>query len=68
MYGKYTIALCDKLGFSDLVKGNPLDAVVDNVLDWFRQALHHSINKNGWPEIVPTFDEIDKFMGSGLTK
>lgn len=66
MYRKYTIALCDILGFSDLVKGNPLGAVVDDVLGWFRQALHHSINKNGWPEIVPTFDEIDKNSRIGL--
>ena len=29
MYNKYTIALCDILGFSDLVKDNPLDAVID---------------------------------------
>jgi hypothetical protein len=66
MYSKYTIALCDILGFSDLVKGNQLDAVVDNVLGWFRKALHHSINKNGWPEIVPNFDEIDKNSRIGL--
>jgi len=66
MYSKYTIALCDILGFSDLVKSNPLDAVADNVLGWFRQALHHSINKNGWPEVIPTFDEIDKNSKIGL--
>jgi hypothetical protein len=66
MYRKYTIALCDILGFSDLVKGNPLDAVVDDVLGWFRKALHHSINKNGWPEIVPAFDEINKNSRIGL--
>jgi hypothetical protein len=58
--------MCDVLGFSDLVKGKSLDAVVDDVLGWFRQALHHSINKNGWPEIVPTFDEIDKNSKIGL--
>ena len=66
MYGKYTIALCDILGFSDLVKENLLDAVIDDVLGWFRQALYHSINKNAWPEIVPTFDEIDKNSKVGL--
>lgn len=66
MYSKYTIALCDILGFSDLVKSNPLDGVVDKVLGWFRQALHFSINKNGWPESVPTFDEINKNSKIGL--
>jgi len=66
MHKAYTIALCDILGFSNLVRSYPLDAVVDNVLAWFRQALHHSINKNGWPEKVPTFDEIDKSSSVGL--
>jgi hypothetical protein len=66
MYSKFTIALCDILGFSDLVKSNPLSSVVDDVLGWFRQALHHSINKNDWPEIVPNFVEINKNSKIGL--
>jgi len=66
MYSKYVIALCDILGFSDLVKNHPLDTIVDDVLGWFRQALHHSINKNGWPEIVPKLDEIDNNSKIGL--
>jgi len=37
MYSKYVIALCDILGFSDLVKNHPLDTIVDDVLGWFRQ-------------------------------
>ncbi|MCX5824672.1 MAG: hypothetical protein NTY86_14515 [Deltaproteobacteria bacterium] len=40
--------------------------VVDKVLAWFRQALQISINKNGWPETVPTFDNIDKNSSVGL--
>ena len=66
MQQKYTIALCDILGFSNLVKGNPLDVVVDNTLAWFFKSLHHSLNKNEWPESTPEMDYIDKNKRVGL--
>nr|MBF0221448.1 hypothetical protein [Desulfobulbaceae bacterium] len=66
MNRQYTIAICDILGFSELVRSTPLDTVVGNVLGWFRKALHHSINKNDWPETVPNFDDINKNSNIGL--
>ena len=66
MNRQYTIALCDMLGFSKLVRGNQLNTVVENVLGWFRKVLHFSINKDEWLETVPPFDDIDKNSKIGL--
>lgn len=50
------VAICDILGFSQLVRRTPLEDVVSNALNWFRRALHHSIHKNGFPDDVPNQD------------
>lgn len=66
MHGRYTIALCDILGFSTLVTSTDLRTVVDTLLAWFRKSLHHSIHKNGFPEDVPPLTEIDAHSKVGI--
>lgn len=66
MKEKYTIALCDILGFSRLVNSNTLELVVDDVLGWLRKAVYHSIHKNGWPDTVPSLPDIDKNSKIGI--
>jgi len=58
MYGKYTIALCDILGFSDLINSNDIRDIVEKILAWFRKSLHHSLHKNSFPEYVPPYSEL----------
>ena len=65
MQKKYTVALCDILGFSDLVESRPLDRVVEDDILWFSKALYHAVNKE-WPENVPSFDEINQNSSVGL--
>jgi class 3 adenylate cyclase len=43
MRGPYLIAVCDILGFSELVERHSLDSVVDDAVGWFRKALNHSL-------------------------
>lgn len=58
MRGNCTVAVCDILGFSKLVQRQPLDAVVDNVIGWFRKGLNHSLLKSGFPSDVPALTEL----------
>ena len=66
MQKKYFLAVCDILGFSALVENNPLGAVVDHSIAWFRKSLHHSIHKNGFPEQVPETAELDRHKHIGV--
>ena len=66
MKAKRTVAVCDILGFSDLVARHTLDHVVDDALGWFRKALHHSIHKNDFPEATPTMEELQASERVGL--
>jgi hypothetical protein len=63
---QYLVAVCDILGFSNLVEQNPLDQVVDGALGWFRRALHHSIHKDGFPPEVPHKAETDAHEHVGV--
>lgn len=58
MYGDYMIALCDILGFSDLVGSQDLEQVVDGTLDWYQRALHHAVHHEDFPSDVPTLAEL----------
>lgn len=62
----YLLAVCDILGFSQLVGSNRLVDVVEHALGWFRMALHHSIHKNGFPEGVPATSELDRHAHVGV--
>ena len=47
------IAVCDVLGFSNLVYNNPLEMVVARHVGWLRKSLHHSLHKNEFPTEIP---------------
>ncbi|HEY44510.1 MAG TPA: hypothetical protein G4O11_11070 [Anaerolineae bacterium] len=51
---KHAIAMCDILGFSDLVQEKPLDSVVQDHLGWLRKAAHHSVHKGEFPSELPS--------------
>ena len=59
MRGNCTVAVCDILGFSELVERQPLDAVVDNVIGWFRKAPSHSLLKSGFPSDVARLTDLE---------
>jgi hypothetical protein len=59
MRGSFTVAVCDILGFSRLVERQPLAAVVDNAIGWFRKALSHSLLKSGFPSDVPPLTALE---------
>jgi hypothetical protein len=56
----YFLAVCDILGFSQLVESTPLDVVVTDVLGWFRKAVHHSIHQKDFPLTVPNRAETEQ--------
>ena len=66
MKGKYMVAVCDILGFAHMVETQPLDAVVDNAIGWFRKSLHHSLHKDGFPESVPELRELEAHTDIGI--
>lgn len=56
MYQTCTIAICDILGFKNLVRDNPLKDVVEKRLGWFRRALWWSIHKRDFPGEAPSLE------------
>lgn len=53
------IAVCDILGFSDLVSKHPLEAVVGNAVGWFRKALKHSVLGGDFAASPPATRDLD---------
>ncbi|MCC7091802.1 MAG: hypothetical protein IT524_07595 [Nitrosomonas sp.] len=66
MRANYFIAVCDILGFSDLVRGNELDDVVTHSLGWFRKSLNHSLHKANFPTEVPPTADLDRHSKVGV--
>jgi hypothetical protein len=66
MQGLYTIALCDILGFSDLVKQTDLHTLVEMPLAWLRRFLHHSLHKDRFPAEVPSIAELNAHKKLGI--
>lgn len=66
MKTNYMIAVCDILGFERLVETQPLDAVVDNAIGWFRKALYYSLHKDGFPGSVPELQELEAHPDVGV--
>jgi len=52
------VAVCDILGFSNLVQKNDLSFVVNDNLSYLRQALHHSIHHGDFPDDIPTLRDL----------
>lgn len=61
-----TIAICDILGFSELVNNQKLDIVVDQALGWLHKALFHSLHKNEFPEHAPSLADFQNHEHLGL--
>ena len=66
MKSNRSVAVCDILGFSNLVKSVSLDVVVDRHLGQLRKALWHSIHKGDFPEKNPSLEEIRNEASLGL--
>jgi hypothetical protein len=66
MRAKYFIAVCDILGFSDLVRDSDLDAVVNGSFGWFRRALSHSLHKEKFPSEAPPTSDLDRHAKIGV--
>lgn len=66
MRSNHTIAVCDILGFSQLVERQPLEAVVDNALGWLRKALNHSILKSDFPVATPHLRDLESHPHVGV--
>lgn len=60
------VAVCDILGFSDLIQTQPLNRVVDDILGWFRKALRHSVHQDHFPSTTPLYTEIDAHADLGV--
>jgi len=63
---KYTIAICDILGFSNLVQDNPLAEVVEVHLARLRKALYHSIHKDDFPSQSPSLKALQDQTNLGI--
>ena len=60
------VAVCDILGFAQMVETQPLDAVVNNAIGWFRKSLHHSLHKDGFPNDIPELKELERHTDVGV--
>lgn len=52
------VAVCDVLGFSNLVLKNDLDIVLSRPVGFVRRALHWAIHKEDFPQSPPSFAEL----------
>ena len=66
MKGKYTVAVCDILGFTDLIQRYSLEQVVNDHLAWLRKSLSHAIHKGDFPADVPTLGELQDQSQLGI--
>jgi hypothetical protein len=66
MYGQSTVAMCDILGFKNLVASTDLPTLVDDLLVSFRRALEFAMNKGKFPNAVPTLADIDRNPKIGI--
>lgn len=62
----YMVAICDILGFSELVENNPLDRVVHSSLEWLSRSLQHSMQKESFPDSTPSMHQLQKHSQVGL--
>lgn len=52
------VAVCDILGFKNLLRSFPLKEVVEDHLGYFRKRLYHSIYQKEPPNDVPSLDDL----------
>ncbi|MDD5558788.1 hypothetical protein [Candidatus Methylomirabilis sp.] len=51
------VAVCDILGFSDMVNTHPLQEVIDNSLGYLSKAIYHSMKQEEFPNSAPILDQ-----------
>lgn len=66
MVQRRMVAVCDILGFRDLVLRNRLEDVVDQSLGCLQKALFHSIHQGNFPETPPMIEELRKQSSVGF--
>lgn len=66
MQQKRLVAVCDILGFSNLVNTVELESVVSQAIGWFKMALHHSLHKGTFPQHPPSFKELNTHAHVGV--
>ncbi|MBU2537472.1 MAG: hypothetical protein KKH22_03465 [Proteobacteria bacterium] len=64
-HNNYFVAVCDILGFSNLIRTKELGVVVGQALAWFRKALSHSVHKVEFPDAVPPTPDLDRHTHVG---
>jgi class 3 adenylate cyclase len=52
------IAVADILGFKNTILTTPLDRVVKDYFGYFRRAIQHTLEQQGWPDPPEDFDEL----------
>ncbi len=66
MRGNYTVAMCDILGFKNLVGRDPVDKVVTNHLGWLKKALWYALYKDRFPEDSPCLASLQNHQQLGM--
>jgi len=61
-----TVAVCDILGFRNLVLTHQLNAVVERILPFFSKILHHSTHQGEFPLTPPSLKELKSQTRVGL--
>jgi len=63
--GKALVAVCDILGFSDLVLKEELRSIIESY-SFFRKTAHHSLLQDAFPKNTPIPDEIYRHPNVGI--
>lgn len=58
MSDNYLVAICDILGFKNLILNNNVEEVVNNSLAYLKRSIYHSITQKEIPDKIPTMNEI----------
>ncbi len=66
MKKNYSIAICDILGFSNLVINSPVETIVDKYVSYLRRALSHSLYKDDFPDEIPSLDYLQQNKTIGV--
>lgn len=63
--GKALVAVCDILGFSDLVLKKELRSIIEDY-SFLRKTAHHSLLQDAFPESTPAPDETNRHPNVGI--
>lgn len=60
------LALADILGFKKTILTTPLDVVVQTYFGYFRKAIQHTLQQQGWPDVPEDFDDLKAHARLGM--